>query len=120
LFRAWLEFGIASGAIAAAGVWLARYGDAIAEKTGLGGTWIGVILIATVTSLPEMVTGISSVTLAEAPNIAAGDALGSCVLNLALVAVLDFLYRETPIYLKASSGHILSAGFSVMMLGLKK
>ncbi len=115
---AWLEFGVAAVVIAASGVWLARFGDAIGEKTRLGGTWVGVILVATVTSLPELVTGISSVTLADAPNIAVGNALGACVLNLALVAVLDFLYREMPIYLKASGGHILSAGFSIIMIGL--
>jgi cation:H+ antiporter len=118
MLSAWLAFIAACITIAAAGVWLARFGDAIAEKTGLGGTWIGVILVATVTSLPELVTGVSSVALADAPNIAVGDALGSCVFNLALVAVLDFSYREAPLYLKASSGHILAAGFSVMMIGL--
>jgi hypothetical protein len=38
--------------------------------------------LATVTSLPELVTGITSVAAAKARNIATGDALGSCVLNL--------------------------------------
>ena len=92
--------------------------DVIAEKSKLGRTWVGVIAIATVTSLPELVTGISSVTLADAPNIAVGNVLGACVLNLVLLAVLDFLYREMPIYQKASSGHILSAGFSIILIGL--
>jgi len=114
----WLQFLACSALIAFAGAWLARYGDAIAEKTKLGGTWIGVILVATVTSLPELSTGLSSVTLADAPNIAVGDVLGSCVFNLALIAVLDFLHRETPIYRMASHGHILSAGFSVILIGL--
>ncbi len=118
MFAAWSLFLACSGLIAIAGFWLARYGDVIAEKTQLGGTWIGVILVATVTSLPELVTGISSVTLADAPDIAVGDVLGSCVFNLALVAVLDFLHRETPIYRTASHGHILSAGFSIMLIGL--
>jgi cation:H+ antiporter len=90
----------------------------IAEKTGLGGAWIGVILVATVTSLPELATGISSVALADAPDIAVGDVLGSCVFNLLLIALLDFLYRETPLYRLASHGHILSAGFSVILIGL--
>ena len=31
---------------------VAKYGDAIAEKTGLGGLWIGVILVSVATSLP--------------------------------------------------------------------
>jgi cation:H+ antiporter len=118
VLAAWLQFLFCSAAIAIAGYSLARYGDVIAEKTGLGGTWIGVILVATVTSLPELATGLSSVTVANAPDIAVGDVLGSCVFNLALIAVLDFLYRETPIYQKAGQVHILSAGFSVILIGI--
>ena len=45
--------------IGVAGVKLTYYGDAIAEKTGLGRTWVGVVLLASVTSLPELATGIS-------------------------------------------------------------
>lgn len=115
---AWLQFLACSLAIASAGYLLARYGDIIAEKTRLGGTWIGIILLATVTSLPELTTGISSVTVADAPNIAVGDLMGSCVFNLLLVAVLDFLYRQMPIYQKVSQGHILSAGFSLILIGV--
>jgi cation:H+ antiporter len=118
VLAAWLQFLLCAALIGGAGFWLARYGDAIAEKTRLGGTWIGVILVATVTSLPELVTGISSVTVADVPDIAVGDVLGSCVFNLLLIAVLDFLHRESPLYRKASQSHILSAGFSVMLIGL--
>lgn len=118
MLAAWSQFLLCSGLIGIAGFWLARYGDVIAEKTNLSGTWIGVILVATVTSLPELAIGLSSVTLADAPDIAVGDVLGSCVFNLALIAVLDFLHRETPLYKKASHGHILSAGFSIMLIGL--
>jgi cation:H+ antiporter len=118
VLAAWLQFLACAAFIAASGYWLARYGDAIAEKTRLGGTWVGVILVATVTSLPELVTGLSSVTVANAPDIAVGDALGSCVFNLLLIAVLDFLHRESPLYLRASQAHILSGGFSVILIGL--
>lgn len=68
----WLEFFLCLVLIGYAGTQLARYGDIIADKTGLGGAWIGLILMATVTSLPELVTGISSVALAVAPNISDG------------------------------------------------
>lgn len=55
----WLKFASCAALIGFAGVRLSRYGDAIAQKTGSGGTWIGLVLLATVTSLPELVTGIS-------------------------------------------------------------
>lgn len=113
----WAEFALCTLLIAVAGSRLSRYGDAIAEKTGLGGTWIGLILLATVTSLPELVTGASAITLASAPNIAIGDALGSCVFNLVLLAVVDFVSRGDSIYVRASQAHLLSAAFGVILIG---
>ena len=114
----WLQFVLCLTIIGAAGFRLSRYGDVIASKTGMGGSWIGLVLMATVTSLPELVTGVSSVTLADTPNIAIGDALGSCVFNLAIIVVLDFLLREESVYRRAHQGHILAAGFSIIMLGV--
>jgi cation:H+ antiporter len=99
------------------GYFLSLYGDVIAEKTGLGGTWVGIALLATVTSLPELVTGVSAVTYVNVPNIALGDALGSCVFNLLLIVLLDFLHRGASVYTRISQGHILSAGFGVVLLG---
>jgi cation:H+ antiporter len=112
----WLQFALCVGLIGAAGLRLIRYGDAIAELTGLSRSWVGLILVATVTSLPELVTGLSAVTLASAPDIAIGDALGSCVFNLAILALVDIFYRKDPVYAIASRGHILPAGFGVILL----
>jgi cation:H+ antiporter len=114
----WLQFLLCVALIGFAGVKLSRYGDAIADKTGLGGTWIGVVMLASVTSLPELVTGISSVTVANVPDIAVGDVLGSCVFNLLLIGLLDVLSRDESVFRRASRGHILSAGFGVTLIGL--
>lgn len=114
----WTGFIICTTAIVYAGTRLSKYGDIIAEKTGLGRTWIGVVLMASVTSLPELVTGISSVTYAGVPDIAAGDVLGSCVFNMLILAVLDAIYRPMPISAKAHYGHVLSAGFGILLLGV--
>jgi cation:H+ antiporter len=114
-FLVWLEFGACAALIALGGWRLSLYGDVIAEKTGLSGTWIGVVLLASVTSLPELATGVSAVAAADAPNIAVGDVLGSCVFNLAILVVLDFIHRSESIYTKARQGHILSAGFSLLL-----
>ena len=113
----WLQFAALVALIAVAGSRLCRYGDIIAEKTGFSGTWIGVVMLATVTSLPELATGVSAVTLAGAPDLAVGDVLGSCVFNLAIIVLLDFLHRKESVYRRASQGHILSAGFGIMLIG---
>jgi cation:H+ antiporter len=113
----WFEFIFCAALIGSAGYQLSRHGDAISRRTGLSGSWIGLALLATVTSLPELATGITSVTLAQAPNLAVGDALGSCVVNLLILVLVDFFYRKEPIWHRADRGHVLAAAFGVVMLG---
>jgi len=117
MLTVWLQFAVCTALIFVAGVRLSRYGDIIAGKTGLGGSWVGVVLLATVTSLPELVTGISAVSLAGTPNIALGDVMGSCVFNLLIITILDFLQRGESVFSRASQGHILSAAFGVILIG---
>jgi cation:H+ antiporter len=69
----WPAFALCAVFITIAGTLLSRYGGVIADKTGLGDTWIGLALLVTVTSLPELVTGASAVVLADAPNLACGE-----------------------------------------------
>jgi cation:H+ antiporter len=114
----WLQFAALAAIIGFAGAALCRSGDIIAEKTGLSRSWVGFILLATVTSLPELVTGISAVAWAQAPNVAVGDVLGSCVLNLAILTVVDVLHRRESFYRRAGQGHILSASFGIVLIGL--
>jgi cation:H+ antiporter len=114
----WIEFIICAALITWAGSLLSKYGDVIAEKTGLGRAWIGAILIAGVTSLPELASGVSAVAWLHAPNLAAGAVLGSCLFNLALVAMIDLAYQPGRVLAKAQDVHILSGGLSVLMLGM--
>ncbi|HKY26366.1 MAG TPA: hypothetical protein VJM12_00315 [Pyrinomonadaceae bacterium] len=114
----WLQFVACTALIVFCGWKLALYGDIIAEKTGLGRTWIGVVLMASVTSLPELITGFSSVAIFDLPNIAAGDALGSCMVNMLIIAVLDFMDGPTPLSARAHQGQVLGAGFGILLLGL--
>jgi len=77
----WLGFIICTSVILYSGTKLSKYGDIIAEKTGLGRVWIGIVLMASITSLPELVTGISSVTYVNVPDIAVGNVIGACILK---------------------------------------
>jgi cation:H+ antiporter len=113
-----LQFFACAAVIARAGWVLSRSGDRIAALTGLSGGWIGLALLATATSLPELASGVSAVVLLQAPNLAVGNALGACVFNLLFLAVVDALQRREPMYQRASEEHLLSAAFGVVMLGL--
>jgi cation:H+ antiporter len=113
----WLSLLASLVVIGVAGVRLSRYGDIIAEKSGLSRGWVGLIMLATVTSLPELVTGLSAVTVAAVPDIAVGDIMGSCVFNLLIIVLLDFLYRKESIYTRARQGNLLAAGYGIALIG---
>jgi cation:H+ antiporter len=114
----WLELIVCGVLIFWVGSLLSKYGDVIAEKTGLGRAWIGAILIAGVTSLPELASGVSAVAWLNSPNLAAGAVLGSCLFNLALIAMIDLAYQLGRVLAKAHEVHILSGGLGVLMLGI--
>lgn len=116
--RALFDFAVALLVIGFAGTKLARFGDRIAEGTGLGGTWIGLMLVATVTSLPELVTGLSAVALAHRPDIAVGTVLGSCVFNLAIFALLELLSSEASIFARVRRGHERAGLYAILLVGV--
>nr|NLI49441.1 sodium:calcium antiporter [Propionibacterium sp.] len=105
--------------IFAAGGRLGRYGERIADATGLGGTWIGLILLATVTSLPELIVGISSSTVVGSADLAVGDVLGSCAFNLFLLAALDaFVPHRRPLFAIASGRNVLAGALQIILLAV--
>jgi cation:H+ antiporter len=113
----WLQFPATALVIVLAGIRLARYGDVLGEKTGLGRSWIGVVLLAATTSLPELFTGFGSTALAALPDIALGDVLGSCMFNLLILSLMDAIQPE-PISARAHQGHALSIGFGLLLIGV--
>ena len=117
VFWVWLKFVLCLGIILFAGTKLARYGDVIAERTGLGRLWIGLVLLAFITSIPELTTGISAVALVKVPDLAMGTLMGSCIFNLLILAVLDVIHRRTPVLSDARMGHIMSGGAGILLIG---
>jgi len=114
----WIEFLAGAGLIILAGTRLSRYADQIAFRTGLGGAFVGFILLATVTSLPEMAVSATSIIAVGSPDLAVGGLLGSNTFNLAIIVLLDILYRSGPLLQKVYPGHVLSAGLGVMFIGI--
>lgn len=97
---------------------LSKYGDIIADLTGMGKAWLGLVLMAAITSLPEMITGISSITIIDAPDIAAGDVMGSCAFNLLILAVLDYFVPHKPLSSAVTKGHAVAGFFGIFLLTL--
>ncbi len=73
------------------GTYLAKYGDALASLTGLGRMFVGSILVALATSLPEVSNNITAVRI-DNPELALGDVLGSNMFNMLILAVVALLF----------------------------
>ena len=73
------------------GVQLAKYGDALATLTGWGRLFVGSILVALATSLPELSHNFTAVRIDE-PELALGDVLGSNIVNILILAVVALLF----------------------------
>lgn len=111
----WLLFLLAALVIVASGTQLARYGDMLGEKTGLGSSWIGLVLLSATTSLPELFTGIGATVVVDAPDIAVGDVLGSCMFNLLILSAMDAVQPE-PLSARAHQGHAVAIGFGLVLM----
>jgi len=118
MLNPYITFTLCAAVIIYCGIRLSKYGDLIAEKSGLGKAWLGLIMMSSVTSLPELISGISAVTFVNAPNLAVGDVVGSCMFNLLILAMLDLFYREAPISSRVQQSQVLAAGFSVIILAI--
>jgi cation:H+ antiporter len=112
-----VHFLIVASVIVLAGTRLARYGDVLGEKTGLGRSWIGVVLLAATTSLPELAAGFGATALTPLPDLAIGNVLGACMFNLLILSIMDALNPE-PIGARAHQGHALSIGFGLLLVGI--
>ncbi len=111
-------FAFCAGLIFFSGTYLSKYGEVIADHLGLGKAWIGLVLLASVTSLPELTVGISSVTTVHSADLAVGDVLGSCVFNLLILSMLDAFVKKQSLFSQTSSSHILAAVMGIILVSL--
>ncbi len=93
----WISFLISSFFVVVAGIKLAYYGDIIAEKSGMGRTLVGMILISMATSLPELVTSIKAISLNNT-ELVFGNLFGSNLFNLSILILIDFWLRKKSVY----------------------
>ena len=101
---------------------LSYYGDVLSKQTKLGTALIGGILIASVTSLPELVTSISAV-LINNPSLSYGDILGSNMFNIFVLAIYNIWFFKKNIFKNTDSMYkyeciILILEYLIVVLGI--
>ena len=105
-------FALTGLAVVGAGVVLTMAADTVAEVTGLGRLWVGSILLAAGTSLPELLTGVAAMRIG-APDLAVGNLFGSSMANMLILALLDLLWSRSTLLRSAALEHSLAACLAI-------
>lgn len=111
----WLIFIVTSAIVVYAAIKLAEYGDVIAVRTNLGGLFVGTILLAGATSLPELITSVTSFSLG-APDLAAGNFFGSNMVNMFVLALVDLLNYQVPLLRGQAITQTLTAALAAALM----
>ena len=109
----WIQLAAAAAIILVAANFMVPAADVIAHMTGLGRSFVGVVMLATATSLPELGTGVSSILIVGEPDLAAGDAFGSNLFNLLIIGLLDLYWRRGHVL-----GHVSPTAALIGVLGI--
>ena len=118
MFTSIVQFGVSAAIVMIAGGYLTRASDALGDRLRLGRSLAGMVLLAGATSLPELATG-GSAALMGAVNLSAGDLLGSSLMNLLLLALLDMThYARGRMFSREASANALVAGASIVLTAL--
>ncbi len=115
----WLQLALSGGLVILGGNILARKTKRLSEKTGLTELWLGFILLAAVTSIPELATSVGAVWLAHSPALALGDLLGSNSFNIFIIVLLNcFFLRQSLLFRPSWSSFKNLVGSALGMTGL--
>jgi cation:H+ antiporter len=97
-----------------AGTMLARSGQTIADVTGIGQVWFGALVVAAVTSLPELATDTAAVLQGE-PGLAVGDLFGSNMANMAILGLLAIALPAARIFARDAIELTITGSIAVIL-----
>lgn len=113
LRRAWFRFGLAAAGVLVAAPLLAASADRLADILGVSGSFMGVLAVALVTTMPETSVTFGALRLGSG-EMALGNVYGSCAFNVAILGLADLLYPK-PIFHALDRSHV-AAGLGALLL----
>lgn len=96
---------------------LAAHADAIAETTGLGRVFVGTLVLAAATSLPELTVDVNAAVLGSV-DIGVGDLMGSTLANMLILASADLVWRRHAILDRVSPDHALVGTLAIALTAI--
>lgn len=82
---------------------LSYYVDELDKKTHISGAIIGGVLLATITSMPEFITSITSTIGLGLPGLAFGNVFGSNIFNIMILALADIIFIKQMFFNKVKT-----------------
>ncbi|MCJ7710259.1 MAG: sodium:calcium antiporter, partial [Chloroflexi bacterium] len=110
-------FGVAALVILVAAPFLALSGKGIADSTGVGQTFIGALLLAAVTSLPELVASLAAVRIG-AYDLAVGNLFGSNAFNITVLLAADLAYLQGPILAAVDPAQVVAGVGAILLMAI--
>lgn len=91
--------------------------DMLDKKTKISGAFIGGVLLAAVTSLPELFTAFSSIFFVHNASFVVGDILGSIIFDLVVLAIETLIWVKHFHEVKFQRWHVFNGIFCLAMYG---
>ena len=113
----WTVFLAAAAAIFVSGPALAISAEAIADATGIGSSFVGVLALAVVTTLPELTTTIAAFRM-KAYDLGLANMYGTNSFNIVALAAADLAYTDGSLYSFTSAGTVAAGLFAVLLMSL--
>lgn len=114
----YIEYLVLAALVVFLAVRLSYYVDVLDRKTNLSGAFIGGVMLAAVTSLPELFTALTAVLALDKPQLVQGDILGSNVFNLCVIGGLLLCYSKSYQKAKLSRSHQSTLWYGMVMYAL--
>ncbi len=110
-------FCLASAAVWVAGTRLIRFADVLSDRLHLAKSMMGLLIIASATSLPEIVTTVSGSFSGNA-SLVINNLFGGIALQTAVLAIADYWARGSITHYPRKPDHLLEATFLLALMGL--
>ena len=107
-FLAVFTYLVTAAAVVFLSIKLSDFVDLLDKKTNLSGALLGGILLAAVTSLPELFTSITSTIFLHENSYVLGNILGSDIFNVTLFAIIYLIFFKKMVGAKVGKFHLLS------------
>lgn len=115
--KMWSTIVISSVLVIVSSMYLTGSAEAIAKATGWGQTFVGSLMLAVVTSLPEAVVTVTALRMGSA-EMAIGNIFGSNMFNMLIIPICGLFYRGGLILDAVSVDHAGTGFMSMVITGI--